>query len=86
MIATCLEYQQTQPQEKTMPYEIPNKLWEVIGTGTFFVKIHLCIIDCYSMFPNVNKANSLAADDMAETAKIIVTDFELPKKFFQMQA
>ena len=29
---TCLEYQQTQPNEKTIPYEVPCKPWEVVGT------------------------------------------------------
>ena len=28
----CLEYQQMQPQEKVLHYEIPSRSWEVIGT------------------------------------------------------
>ena len=34
--ATCLKYQQTQPQEKTLPYEVPYQPWELVGTDKCF--------------------------------------------------
>ena len=36
--STYFEYQQTQPQEKTIQYEIPYKPWEVVGIDISFVK------------------------------------------------
>ena len=34
--ATCLEYQQIQPHEKTLPYDIPCKSWEMVGVYVFY--------------------------------------------------
>ena len=36
--ATCLEYQQTQPHEKTIPYEVLCKPWKVIGADIISLK------------------------------------------------
>ena len=33
--ATCLEYQQTQPEEKAIPYEVASKPWEAVGADIF---------------------------------------------------
>ena len=55
--ATCLEYQKTQPQEKTTSYEVLAKPWEVVGADIFMIKneIMLCIVDYYSKFLVVKK-------------------------------
>ena len=39
--ATCMEYQETQPCEKTVPYKLPYKPWEVVLTYS------ILIIICY---------------------------------------
>ena len=44
-------------------------------------KIFLYIVGCFSKFPIVKKADSLAADDVVKAARIIFTKFGLPKKF-----
>ena len=77
--ATCLEYQHTQPLEKTIQYKVPCKLWKVVGADIFSIKNKtlLCIVDYYSKFPLVRKAGSLTADDLVKAAKIV---FGLPKK------
>ena len=36
--ATCLEYHQTQPQEKAIQFEVLCKLYKVIGADIFFLK------------------------------------------------
>ena len=35
--SSCLEYQSTQLQEKTISHEVLAKLWEVVGTDIFMV-------------------------------------------------
>ena len=68
--ATCLECQQTQPQEKTILYQLSCKLWEVVAADIFVkYRTHLCIVDYCSWFPIVKKAGTLAADDLVKTAK-----------------
>ena len=37
LCATCLEYQQTLPQEKTIPYEVSCKPWKVVGADIFLL-------------------------------------------------
>ena len=65
-----------------IPYEVPCKPWEVVGADIFSIKDYtlLCIEDYYSKFPNIRKADSLAANDLVKTAKIVFTKFGLPKK------
>ena len=48
---------ETWPQEKTILYEVPCKLWKVVGANIYFVKNKrlLCIVHYYSMFPIVRK-------------------------------
>ena len=42
---TCLEYQQTQPHKKTVPYEILCKPWEKFGADFFLLNIaHFCAL------------------------------------------
>ena len=68
--ATCSEYQYTQPQERSLHYEIPYKLWKVVSVAIFIGnnKALLCIVDCYnySRFPIVKKVRSLSADDLVQ--------------------
>ena len=58
------------------------KPWELVGADIIFVKTKtkLCIVDYYSKFPIVKKANHLACDDLVKAAKVILTEFGLPKK------
>ena len=64
--ATHLEYHQTQPHEKLIPHEILCKPWEMVGADIFSINNHvvLCIVDYYSKFPIVKKADGLTADDL----------------------
>ena len=85
--ANSLEYQHTQPQERALHYEISCKLWEVIGADIFIMnnKTLLCIADYYK-FPIVKKVGSLSTHDLVQMAKLIFTEYGLPKTLFQMQA
>ena len=52
--ATCPDYQQTQPHEKTILYELPCTPWEVVGADIFSLNnnILLYIVDYYNKFPS----------------------------------
>ena len=78
---TCMEYQQIQQHKKTVPHEVPCKPLEVVCANIIFVKNKtlLCIVDYNSKFPIVRKAYSLAADDLVKAAKLVFTEFALPK-------
>ena len=44
--STCLGDQNIQLQEKTTPYEVPAKLWEVVGTDIFMIYSKICCSNC----------------------------------------
>ena len=50
--STCLKYQNTQLEEKTTPYEVPAKPWEIVGADSFIINNEklLYIVDYYSKF------------------------------------
>ena len=61
---TCLEYQQIQPQEKTIMYEVHVGHGRLLVLISLLLKIKLlCNVYSYSKFPIVKKAGSLAVDD-----------------------
>ena len=80
--ATCLEYQQTLPHEKTIPYEVLHKPWGVVSADTFSINNHMLfyIVDYYSKLPIKKKADGLSADNLIRAATIVFTKFGLPKK------
>ena len=80
--ATYLDYQQTQPHEKTIPCDILCKSWEVVGADIFSINnnAQLCIVDCYSKFPIVKKSDGLSANKLIRTVKIVFNEFGLLKK------
>ena len=63
---TCKEYQHTQPNEKTIPHEMPYKPWEVVGTDIITIKKNtlLFIIDYYNKIPVVKKPDGLLVDKL----------------------
>ena len=80
--AICLEYQQTQFQEKVLHYKIPCRSWEVVGEDVFAInnKTVLCIVDYDSKFTIVKKVNSLSADNLVQMTKMIFAEYGLLKK------
>ena len=76
--ATCLDYQHTQPQEKTIPHNLPGKLWEIVGADIFSIdnETLFCIVDYYSKFPVMKRTDVLSADDLRRATKVTET-FEL---------
>ena len=75
--ATCLDYQQTTPHEKTIPYDLPCKPWQVVGADIFSLNNNtlLCVVDYYSTFPIMRKADRLSADDLIRAVKIVIAEF-----------
>ena len=49
--ATHLDYQQTKQHEKTIPYALPCKPWEVVAADIFSITFNmlLCIVDYFSI-------------------------------------
>ena len=86
--STFLEYHNIQPQEKTTPYEVPTKLWKVVGADIFMINNEnlLCIVDYYRKFPVIKKVESLSPEDLLWAVRIVFSEFGLPKNWFQMQA
>ena len=80
--ATFQEYQQIQPQERMLLYELPYRPWEVASADIFMVnnKMLLCIVDYYSKFPVVKKVGSLAVDSLIQMTKVIFVQHGLAKK------
>ena len=77
--ATCMAYQQTQPCEKIIPYEMPQKSWDVISVDIFTVNTILCTVDYYSKFPIIKKTDGLPAESLIKVVKIVIAEFGLPK-------
>ena len=55
---------------------------EVVGSDTFMVKKKTLwhTIDYHSKFPIAKKVSGLSADGLVQMAKLIFTEYELPKK------
>ena len=89
--ATCLEYQQTQLQERVLHYEIPCRPREVVRADIFMFnnKMLLYTIGYYGKFHIMKKVSSLVADDLVQMVILIYSEYGLPKSMkrsFQMQA
>ena len=80
--ATCLEYQQMQPQERVLPSEIPCRQLEVVGADIFMVnnKILLCVVNYNSKFPIVKKVGSVLGDVMVQMVIMVFAKYQLPSK------
>ena len=72
----CLEFQLTQPKEKTIHHGIPLRLWEVIGVDVFQhdYKNYLCIVDYHSKFPVIKRMEELSAESYC-SSKIIFVEY-----------
>ena len=79
----CLEFQQTQPKEKIIHYDIPPRPWEVLGADIFQFnnKNYLCIIDYHSKFPIVKRLEGLSTQNLITRAKVIFAEYGIPHKF-----
>ena len=61
---TCLEFQATQPKDKLIPHDIPDKPGETVGSDIFMLnsKTYWCITDYYSKFLVVKLMGGLYVD------------------------
>ena len=77
---------ETQPHKKTIPYEVPCIPEEVVGADIFSIKNYtlLCIVDYYSRFPVIKKADSLTADDLVKAAMIVFIELDFQRNSLQM--
>ena len=77
-----MECQETQQCEKTVQYDMPYKQWEVTGADIFSIKNNtlLCIVDCFSKFPVLNREDSLLADDLIRASEIAFTEIGISEK------
>ena len=72
----------TQPGEKILHYNIPDKPWEVKGTDMFTLnnKNYLCIVDYHSKFPIVKRAENMSAESLIIVCKVIFSECRLTKR------
>ena len=67
-----------------------NAMQAVEGCWYWYIFINnntlLCIVDYFSKFPVMKKADGLSADHLTRAAIIVFTKFGPPKEKFQMQA
>ena len=82
----CLEFQQTQPKEKTTHHDILLRPWEALGVDVFQLsnKNYLCIIDYHSKFPVMKRMEGLSAESLIATVKIIFAEYGIPHRLSQM--
>ena len=79
---TCLDFQQTQVEEKIIHHETLGKLWEVLGADMFTLnnKKYLCVVDYYSKFSVFKKTEELSADSLILSCNFIFPEYGFPKK------
>ena len=80
--STCLGFHNTQLQERTTPYKVLTKQWEVVSTDICMINNEnlLCIVDYYNEFPVMKKVEILSAEDLIQLVKIVFAELGLPKK------
>ena len=78
--ATCLEFQQMQPKEKSIHHNISLRPWEVVGADIFHFnnKNYLCLVDYNSKFPVIKRLEGLSAENLINTIKIIFAEYGIP--------
>ena len=80
--ATCLQFQQTQPQERIIHHEITLWPWEVVGADMFHYnnKNYLCLVDYNSKFPVIKRLEGPSAENLINAVKIIFMEYGIPHK------
>ena len=75
--STFLEFQQTQPEEKAVYYDILLTPWEVLGVDIFQFnsKKYLCLVDYHSKFLVIKRMEGLSAESLIATVKIIFAEY-----------
>ena len=80
--ATHMGYQQTQPYEKIIPYEMLHKPWEVGGVNISTIKSYI-IVHCRLLqeIPCCQEGRWPFRDSLInKVVKIVFANFELPQK------
>ena len=77
-----MKYKQTHALRKTESYEMLYNPLEVVGADIVTVKNNtfLCIVDYYGQILVVKKDDSLSADNLINSVKIVFAEFGLPEK------
>lgn len=68
----CSSYKPAQPQELLMPYEIPSRPWQKVGTDLilFDQRHYLITVEYYSSFFEVGKLNTTDSRTVIEKLKM----------------
>ena len=79
---TCLTFQQMQPKEKIIHFDIPIRPWDVVGTDMFHInnENYLHILNYNSKFPVVKKTKGLSADGLIAASKVVFSEYRIPIK------
>ena len=80
--STCLEFQQKQPKEKTIHYDIPVRPWDEIGGDMFQLsnKNYICIVDYHIKFPVMKRMEELSAESPIAAVKIVFAEYGIPHR------
>ena len=75
----CLDFQATQPKDRTLSHEIPGISWESVGANIFTIKNKHClsIVDYHSKFPVMKQVEGLSADNLTKTHKINFVEYKI---------
>ena len=78
----CLESQQRQPKDRTIPHKLPGKPWEVPGVYLFQAnnKNFLCIANYCRNILTAQKVEILSADILVACYKVVLVEYGLPRK------
>ena len=68
-----LDFQTTQPKDKTMSHKIPRRLWKSVGAD-------LCIVDYHRKLPVIKQVEGLSVNSPINTCKIIFSEYGLPSE------
>ena len=80
--ATCLEFQQMQPKEKSIHHDIPLRLWEVVRVDIFHFnnKNYLCVCRLQQQISHCQEIGGIVSREPHQHHKIIFAEYDIPQK------
>ena len=78
----CLTVKQMQFKERIIQHQILGKPWKVVSACRFslYNKHYLRIVDYYSKFPIVKRAEGLLADSIIPASTVNFAVYQLPRR------
>ena len=82
--STCLEFQNKQRPEPTIPHEIPDSPWDKIGTDIFHLygKHYIIVVDYMSKYFDISLMNDCQSSTVIAHTKKMFSKYGIPKIVF----